>query len=155
MMQTLRPNDFYLGEDAPCTVEHSSVLKIAMPFSGDAVISAFVRPPINWDGSPAAVTVIYSNGSVGESETTAANNIRIESFPHVPGDGNSSQGSPSTISAITGPSGPAFIPATGTVSAPEGYTEGDDVLLVIEQNATLTTDTFSQRIVAVIIDFTN
>lgn len=79
-MKTLRPNDFFLNEDAPASVEHvNGMMSVKLQNNGDCFVNAVIIPPSDWAGDSVRVKVrLRSANNAGDHVKL---NVKLFSWP--------------------------------------------------------------------------
>jgi hypothetical protein len=152
-MHTLRPNDFFLNEDAPATIDQSGgTISVRLAYSADCFISAPVVPPANWHGDTLSVRLVVR--STGVLDTIAAFFLRADAWPSSPDPDGAIGGSPQALSVPVSSVNPVFVVSDSVeVPLPEEYTDGMLVSLNVIMDNASNTDDFEPRIMLVQYEF--
>lgn len=80
-MKTLLPNDFFLNEDAPASIEHANgLMSVKLQNNGDCFINAVIIPSSGWTGNTVRIR-LRMRSSTGASSDHALMNAKLFSWP--------------------------------------------------------------------------
>jgi len=144
-MNTLRPNDFFLGEDAPASVVNANgLLAINVPNDNLALINSVLSIPEDWEGEAIRVRILLvSEGS----PTDVSLNLRVDNW------GNSTGPVGGVVNVVTTDiesTNPMIVRSDAAlVEVPSGFMPGDTLVLLVYPDLAGTTTSYAPKIVGV------
>lgn len=148
-MNTLRPYDFFLNEDAPAYIDQSNgLLSVGFQCNSDCFIGAALPTPASWNGQ--SVKVRLHVRSTGEADKVAAFKIDMGAWPTAPNpDGPINVGDPTFLQVPVSSINPAIIKTEWVEVDTSAFVQGMTLNLQIACDTANTTTDFQTKVVMV------
>lgn len=131
-MKTLRPYDFYTGDDIQAEfVGWNGLLTIRLPYSGDSMITSVIKPEYDWSGDTVKVQVCFRFTNIS-IEDTMLMRLHFRSYPAAESMDSVTEGEVAEFVVKPYSPNPAIISSDEiAVKVPDGYTPDRALTLVV------------------------
>ena len=149
-MKTLRPYDFFLGEDAPAYIQQTNaVMSVNMVNSPDCIVTAAIQPSPDWSGDTVRVKMGVRN-TVGTTGDTMIVRARLISWPSSSSAAGTAVGAYASTEIASYSPNPAIIGSGEMeVVVPTGYTPDQTLTLELSLDTDNSTSGIEPAIVLV------
>lgn len=149
-MKTLRPYDFFLGEDAPAYIQQTNaVMSVNLVNSPDCIVTAAIQASPDWSGDTVRVKMGVRN-TTGTTGDTMIMRGRLTAWPSVSSTSGNFTGAYASTEIASYSGNPAIIGSEEIeVIVPAGYTPDQTLTLELSFDTDNSTSGIEPAIVLV------